>query len=66
MDMLKRSYVLAFLITVVILAGFHDGEWATKHYILNFDLQMPRLYFWLPMWAGICIGFICTIGRDER
>ena len=66
MNMLKRVYVLAFLITVVIIAGVDDGQWALRHYTSYYDFQMSEIYFWLPMWAGIGVGCICTIGRDER
>ena len=58
--MFKTAFIIAFLIVIVIMAGMNDGNWGWDNYHYNQSLDV-----WLPMWVGLSIGFILTIGRDE-
>lgn len=58
--MIKRVFVVAFLVAVLVRAGFADGVFSFSQY-----LRDQTIWLWLPMWIGLAIAFITTIGRDE-
>ena len=58
---IKTAFIAAFSLVIIIIAGTNDDGWAPGNY-----MESGMFGDLLPMWIGFFVGFLLSIGREER
>ena len=59
---IKTAFIAAFSLVIIIIAGTTDEGWHPRNYVNEATLLGDLL----PMWIGFFVGFLLSIGREER